>query len=134
MANASITITGRSPERMEKPRPDLTNEEIMSLLVYVASRTHATMTVGMLSEMLVEARRQHLYTGSIPIRPIPNGYYSEYLAEHAALLTEAGLAQKINPLVMTREGTRLLEETIREIKERNPQQAKAWLDFPRASS
>ena len=107
----------------------LTNEDVLALIFHVASRMQKPITIPLLSELVVEARRKKLFTGTIPVRPAPDGYYSEYLAEHAALMIEGGLARKINPLVITDEGDRLLQKSLDEIKERNPEQARAWLNF-----
>jgi hypothetical protein len=108
---------------------DLSNEDVMTFLFYAFADEGRTTTVKLLSEKLVEARRKKLPSGTIPIRPAPNGYYSDRIAEYAALLLEGGLAQKKNPVVITSKGRELLAQSVEEIKKRNPEQARAWLSF-----
>ena len=113
---------------IERPL-SLTNEDIMSLIIYAASGSKETVTIKSLSEQIKQAREKKLATGTIAIRPVPNGYYSEHIAEYVALLIEGGLAEKKNPLIITEKGKELLKQSLKEILDRNPTQAKKWLEF-----
>lgn len=101
----------------------------MTLLFYAAGQKSGSMTIRSLSEKLLEARRKNLATGTIPLRPVPDGYYSEYISEYAALLLDGGLAKRRSPFVITEKGNEVLSQSILDISHRNEQQAKAWLDF-----
>jgi hypothetical protein len=101
----------------------------MTFLFYAAGQKSGSMTIRKLSEKLLEARRKNLPTGTIPLRPVPEGYYSEYIAEHAALLLDGGLARRRSPFVITPKGNEVLSQDISEIRQRNEQQANAWLAF-----
>jgi len=107
----------------------LTNEDIMSLIIHAASGSKETVTIKSLSEKIRQAREKKLATGTIAIRPVPNGYYSEHIAEYVALLIEGGLAEKKNPLIITPKGRKLLKQSLKEILDRDPAHAKKWLEF-----
>lgn len=101
----------------------------MTFLFYAAAQKSGSMTIRSLSGKLLEARKKNLPTGTIPLRPIPDGYYSEYIAEYAALLLDGGFAKRRSPFAITDKGKEALSQSISDIRQRNDKQAKAWLDF-----
>ena len=108
---------------------DLTNEEVISILLHAAVLKGEQPTIRSLSEKIKQARECGLPTGTIALRPVPEGYYSEHIAEYAAILIEGGIVEKKNPLIITDEGKKWLKEFVEEIKAQKKEKVDMLLRF-----
>ena len=112
-----------------KKEEQLSSEQLMATLIKSYFIGEKKPTVKELAGKLAEGARNGLKTGSLDIRRVPDGYYSENLDEFVGAMTAFQFATKRSPLDLTSEGQAFLKDLIIKASDQHPVELEKWLKF-----
>jgi hypothetical protein len=101
---------------------EISPESVMAFAILVATQANKPVLIEEVSGLFATLREKHLQdVGSVALRRIPHGLYSEDVEAFFGRLLAGGFAQAFSPLKVNARGLDLCTEMVNEERASNPE-------------